>query len=305
MLLLVLFPLLVAAALAAPVSMVQPDPSWPQVTVRGNVDRPLTLADHPLLVAASLDKASPFEGRYLAVCPLDDHDQFSCEVPSPPGGLHFWVVVDAESGGSGAPFQQLYNHYPLVLSGEGQADLHFTMADYCLTFEGVDPWADPVGSWWWLFLGCGLGLSGILVGGRLLPRQRAHRLPPPGSELPVRREAWLVVALLLLAAVVRIPSMGESFSMTEFVHAQIAAGVSGDHDDVGGKDDTPRCAEVCSDLATHSAASDTQIGDCERACLEHFGQDVLPAFVLGCLHPVREPSLPMELLRCLEQGGGS
>ncbi len=280
-------------ALPAEIEIIDPDPAWRQIQVTGSVNRPDTLADAEILVAASADKATPFHDRFIAATCLDDDDSFALDVPVPPGGLHLWVVTKSAAGAWEQGFHQLLNHYPLHPT-EDLRDLHFTMSDYRLTFEGVDPWNQIVAPWWWLLPAAALALLGLVVFRFRTGRTRARRLASPLEAAPLRGERWWLLGIIALALVLRLPGLWESYSMTEFIHAQIAdRSLSGGGPHLGEeRPGTPTCREVCSGVL------DDRYASCEQSCLQHFGQESLPEGVASCAYRASTPD-PMALLGCL------
>jgi len=283
-------------ALPAEIEIIEGDPAWSQVRVTGSVDRPETLAEAEILVAASADKASPFHDRFIAATCLDDDDSFALDVPVPPGGLHLWVVTKSSAGAWEQGFHQLYNHYPLHPT-EDIEDLRFTMSDYRLTFEGVDPWNQIVAPWWWTLPVAALALAGLVVFRFRTRRTRARRLAPPLETLPLSGERWWLLGILALALALRLPGLVESYSMTEFIHAQIAGRSSAgdEHHEGEQRPTTPTCREVCSDILGERYPT------CEMSCLQHFGQEGLPAEVAACTYRAKAPD-PAILLGCMAAG---
>jgi hypothetical protein len=281
------------------VELIEPDPAWPRVTVSGTLDRPESLVGSPLRVAASPDKAGPFHDRYLAVCELGSDDSFELSLAAPPGGVHLWVLIEGRTGAWEQGFHQLYNHYPLEIPAAGLHGVHFTMADYRLTFEGVDPGEAVEAPWWWLFGAAGLALLGLLVLRRLQPGGRAQRLPALPALPALPREGRWIAALLLLAALLRLPSLSESLSMTEFVHAQIAArggGIEGGFAPVAILD-VPTCMDLC------ASVQGAELPGCEPACIQHFHEDIVPPSVAACALGDRGATTPHQLLACLARWG--
>ncbi len=280
------------------ITCLEPDPAWPRVKITGTLDRPESLAELPLHVAASVDKATPFHGRYLAVVEVTPDDGFELALPAPPEGVHLWALATDTGGMEDQGFHQLYNHYPLVIPSDGLHGVHFTMADYRLTYEGVDPFGALVAPWWWLYGAAALGLLLMLAARRLGRSGRGQRLPrlPPLDKLP-RESAW-VAALLLLAVLFRVPSLGESLSMTEFVHAQIAArshGLQGGYTALL-LQDVPSCDELC------AAVAGEPIPGCEPACIAHFGSLQPPRRVASCALGDQGTTDAQTLLACLTLG---
>jgi hypothetical protein len=284
-------------ALPAEIEIVERDPAWSQVRVTGTVDRPESLASAEILVAASADKATPFHDRFIAATYLDQDDSFALDVPVPPGGLYLWVVTKSTAGAWEQGFHQLYNHYPLHPS-EDIHDLRFTMSDYRLTFEGVDPWAQIVAPWWWTFPAAGLALVGLLVFRLRTRRTRARRLERTSEAAPLSGERWWLLGILAVALALRLPGLGESYSMTEFIHAQIASRstLGGEHHTEERRLATPSCREVCSEVLGARYAS------CELACVQHFGEEDLPKAVAACAYRDTPPE-PAALLGCMAVEG--
>ncbi len=286
------------AELPATFELIEADPGWPVVSISGAVDRPETLADEEIIVAASADKGSPAHDLFLAATPIGADDRFTMSVPIPPGGVHLWVQTTAAVGPWEDGFHQLYNHYPLHPPAQGLEDVVFTMADYRLTFEGVDPWSQARALWWWTIPPSAVVLLGLFFSRARGSRSRVRRLGAPVRLAPLPRERWWMVGILLLALLLRLPSLGESLSMTEFIHKQIA----------NRSQKAPERAPVeAPDVSTCHGACVLVVGgelvSCTQACLGYFGQDTLPEAVTACLYEEPRPT-PAYLLGCLDVGEG-
>lgn len=295
---LLLFLVSAGAELHSELELVEPDPGWPTVLITGTLDRPASLEGATLQVAASTDKVSPFHDRYLAISDLTPDDHFELSLAAPPQGVHLWMLVEGRSSTWETTFHQLYNHYPIEVPSEGLHDVHFTMADYRLTFEGVDPWEALAGPWWYFYGLVALGLITMMLFRRKRAASRGQRLPPLPTQGALPREGWWMASLLLLAALLRVPSMAESLSMTEFVHTQIAArganiGDASPQEHIAA---LPTCKDICQRLAEGG------IQGCEAACIKHFGHDQLPKSTASCAFDARGHTTPHQLLACLAKG---
>ena len=214
----------------------------------------------PLWVLASVRRVDPFQGRWLVAAPVRPDGGFSLQVEAPPEGYHLWAVVDlGEPGPDPDDLYTLYNYFPLGPQ-EPPGEVHFTTAEHRLMEEGLDPLHQVILPWWPLFL---LAPLLALLGGLSLRRLAGLRRTSRGSSPPCPTprvaggvELALLLLLLLLATGLRLPGLGESWSMTEFVHARMAASGGGhDHQPVEpGEEPGPVLSGGCPDLCDHLLA---------------------------------------------------